>query len=122
MILLKKISVWYYIGLLVWGCIIILRKFGIYIPIINNHLTDLYAVPMYCYTIQFLMSGVFRYKWKPDLKFILLSTLYITLIFEVLGPVFSEKFVGDIIDVVCYLVGAIVFYFYNGFRFEPIKT
>lgn len=113
MIFLRKISIWYYLGLLIWACIVILRKFGIYIPIINDHLTDLYAVPMYCYTIEFLMTKVFNYKFKPDLKFVLTSTLYLTLIFEVFGPLFSDKFVGDFVDAVCYLIGGLAFFCYR---------
>ncbi len=115
MIFLKKISIWYYLGLLGWAFIVILRKFGIYIPVVNNYLTDLYAVPMYCYTIEFLMTQFFQYKWKINLKFILTSTLYLTLIFEVFGPLFSEKFVGDFVDFLCYLAGGLIFFFVRKF-------
>lgn len=113
MSLLKKISAWYYIGLLVWLIIIVLRKLGIYIPVINSHLTDLYTIPMYCYTIHFLMNQILGYQMKLDLKFILTSCVYITIIFEVLGPLFSTKFTGDIIDVICYFTGGILFYYSN---------
>ncbi len=118
MILLRKISTWFYIGLLVWMEIMVLRRFHIVIPVINNHLTDLYTVPMYCYTIQFLMNEVFRYKWKQDLKFILWSTFYISIIFEVLGPLASVKFTGDLLDCVCYLVGGLLYFYTQKFAFH----
>ncbi len=116
MTFLRKISIWYCLGLLVWASIVILRKFGVYIPVINDHLTDLYAVPLYCYTIEFLMTKVFNYKFKLDLIFILTSTLYLTLIFEIFGPLFSDKFVGDFIDVICYLVGGLAFFYYRKYH------
>ncbi len=121
MILLRKISTWYYIGLLVWMGIIVLRRFHIVIPVINNHLSDLYTVPMYCYTIQFLMNEVFGYKWKSDLKFILWSTFYISIIFEVIGPIISVKFTGDLLDSVCYLVGGLIYFHTQKFAFHSAQ-
>lgn len=113
MIFLKKISVWYYLGFLIWGFVLMMRKLNIYIPFINNHLTDLYSVPMYCYTIELMMNNIFKYNWKPDLKFVLISTLNLSIIFEVICPLLSDKFVGDFFDSVCYLVGGLLFMGYR---------
>ncbi len=114
MTLLKKVSGFYYLGFLIWGLILILRKLEIYIPFINNHLTDLYTIPMYCYTIEILMNGL-GYQWKPDLKFVLISAINITVTFEIVCPFLSDKFVGDFIDVICYFVGGILFFAYRRF-------
>lgn len=116
--LLKKISVWYYVGILIWVIIIILRKFGIIIPVVNDYLTDLYTIPMYCYTIEFLMNEIFLYHWKPDLKFVMTSLIYITLIFEIIGPRLSVEFTADPIDFICYLVGALIYLAYNNYRYR----
>ncbi len=116
MIIISKISGWYFLGLLIWVSIVLLRKLNIFIPFINNHLTDLYTIPMYCYTLQILMNRLFGYQWKPDLKFMLQSAAYISIIFEVLGPYFSSKFTGDIVDILCYFAGAFIFHLIIKYR------
>ncbi|VTP92319.1 Uncharacterised protein [Sphingobacterium daejeonense] len=42
-----NISYWFIGGLIIWGIIAFLRRNGILIPLINDHLTDLYSVPMF---------------------------------------------------------------------------
>ncbi|MDH6250758.1 hypothetical protein M2347_000485 [Chryseobacterium sp. H1D6B] len=109
----NRISYLFLTGLLVWSVIIIMRKNGIIIPFVNNHLTDLYTIPMYCYLIQFIMNGIMGFHWKPDLKFILISTLNLSLLFEGVLPLFSNRFTGDIYDVVAYGAGGMTYYFFN---------
>ncbi|MCT2562812.1 hypothetical protein [Chryseobacterium herbae] len=107
----NKISYWFLLGLAVWLLIIFLRRKGIVIPVISNHLTDFITVPMYAYLIEYLMNYILGYHWKPDVKFILSSTFYLSILFEVVCPMISERFTGDILDVVAYLAGGIVYYF-----------
>ncbi|PQA95776.1 hypothetical protein B0A69_05245 [Chryseobacterium shigense] len=107
----NKISYWFLLGLVVWALIIFLRKSEIFIPVISNHLTDLITVPMYAYLIEYLMKEVAGYHWKPDFKFILTSVFYLSMLFEVMCPMVSERFTGDILDIVAYLVGGVVYYF-----------
>lgn len=109
----NKISYWFLLGLAVWALIIFLRKSGIFIPVISNYFTDLITVPMYTYLIEYLMNEVLGYHWKPDFKFILTSVLYLSMLFEVVCPMLSERFTGDILDMVAYLVGGIVYYFFR---------
>lgn len=106
----KGVSVWYILGLLLWLGIYVLRKYGIIIPIINNHLTDLYSVPMFCYTINLLMDAIFKTKRVTALKDILFSTFYLTIIFEVICPKISNIYTADILDALCYLIGGILYY------------
>jgi hypothetical protein len=109
----NRISYLFLTGLLVWIVIIIMRKNGIVIPFVNNHLTDLYTIPMYCYLIQFIMNNILGFKWKPDLKFILISVLNLSLLFEVVLPFLSHQFTGDILDVLAYGTGGMIYYFFN---------
>ncbi len=51
-----NISYWFIGGLIIWGIIALLRRNGIIIPLINDHLTDLYSVPMFSYTIMKIMK------------------------------------------------------------------
>ncbi|WP_185287589.1 hypothetical protein [Chryseobacterium lactis] len=119
-----KISYWFLLGLAVWAAIILLRRNGIYIPVINNHFTDLITVPMYCYLIEYIMNSILGYHWKPDLKFVLTSVLYLAFLFEVLCPKLSGLFTGDFLDVLAYATGGLVYYFFsvkNRSEFNPKK-
>ncbi|WP_426481818.1 hypothetical protein [Chryseobacterium sp. R2ACT005] len=107
----KRISYWFLLGLAVWGTIILLRRNGIYIPFINDYVTDGITVPMYCYLIEFTMNSILGYQWKPDLKFVLTSVLYLSFLFEAICPKLSEHFTGDIFDVFAYFAGGMIYYF-----------
>ncbi|MET3035576.1 hypothetical protein ABXT08_05715 [Chryseobacterium sp. NRRL B-14859] len=106
----KKISCWFLLGLSVWAAILLLRKNGIYIPVINGYFTDFITVPMYCYLIEYIMNNIMGYHWKPDLKFVLTSVVYLSFLFEVICPGLSKVFTGDIIDVLAYFVGGMIYY------------
>ncbi|MDR6547959.1 hypothetical protein J2810_004045 [Chryseobacterium rhizosphaerae] len=114
----KRISYWFFVGLIAWIFIIVLRKKGLYIPVINDHFTDCITVPMYCYLIEYIMNDLLGYHWKPDLKFVLTSILYLSFLFEVLCPGVSHRFTGDILDVLAYFAGGMVYYF---FRFKTFS-
>ncbi|WP_068944453.1 hypothetical protein [Chryseobacterium timonianum] len=105
----KRISYWFLLGLAVWLIIVQLRKNGIFIPVINNHFTDLITVPMYCYLIEYIMNSLLGFHWKPDFKFVLTSILYLSFLFEVLCPKLSLLFTGDIFDVVAYFLGGMLY-------------
>lgn len=105
-----KISYLFLLGLLAWLLIIALRRKEIIIPYVNNYFTDLITVPMYCYLIEYVMNTVLGFQWKPNFQFILTSILYLSLLFEVVCPSISTRFTGDILDVVAYAVGGIIYY------------
>lgn len=108
-----RISYWFLLGLVSWAGIIVLRRNSIYIPVINDHFTDFITVPMYCYLIEYIMNSVPGYHWKPDLKFVLTSTLYLTFLFEIICPNLSGVFTGDLLDVLAYGAGGLLYYFFS---------
>ncbi|MBL1219739.1 hypothetical protein JET18_02760 [Chryseobacterium sp. L7] len=107
----KKVSSWFILGLVCWLVILLLRKKGIFIPVISNHLTDFMTIPMYTCLIEYIMNVLLNYSWKPDFKFILSSTVYLSLLFEAVCPMLSDNFTGDFLDVVAYFTGGMVYYF-----------
>ncbi|CAH0276920.1 hypothetical protein [Chryseobacterium sp. Bi04] len=116
----KRISYWFFVGLAVWIFIIVLRKKGMYIPVINDYFTDCISVPMYCYLIEYIMNGLLGFHWKPDLKFVLTSVLYLSFLFEVLCPGISHRFTGDIFDALAYAAGGTAYYFLSlKYRLSP---
>lgn len=109
----RKISYWFLLGLVAWVLIIQLRKNGIFIPVINNHFTDLITIPMYCYVIEYIMNSLLGFRWKPDFNFVLTSIIYLSFLFEVLCPKLSPLFTGDIFDVLAYFLGGMLYYFFK---------
>lgn len=105
-----KLSKFYVLGLLVWLLILLLRTQNIIIPFVNDHLTDLYSVPMFCYTIKIFVNIFIEKKWNPSLRFILSSAMYLTLTFEIICPYISNIYTYDIIDIICYFMGGILYY------------
>ncbi|WP_080780409.1 hypothetical protein [Chryseobacterium phocaeense] len=105
-----KASFGFLLGLVVWLLITGLRKKGIIIPLISNHLTDFITLPMYAYLVEYIMNDLLGYHWQPDLKFISTSTVYLSLLFEVVCPMLSEKFTGDFWDVLAYSAGGMIYY------------
>jgi len=57
------------------------------------------------------MNKRMGYSWKPDLKFILTSVLYLSLLFEAICPLISERFTADLLDILAYLAGGMLYYF-----------
>lgn len=106
----NSISFGFLLGLAAWALIIVLREKGIVIPLISNHLTDFITLPMYAYLMEYIMNNLLRYHWQPDLSFIFSSTVYLSILFEVVCPMFSEKFTGDLWDVLAYSAGGIIYY------------
>ncbi len=109
----RKISYWFLLGGVAWVLIIQLRKNGIFIPVINNHFTDLITIPMYCYVIEYIMNSLLGFRWKPDFNFVLTSIVYMSFLFEVLCPKLSPLFTGDIFDVLAYFLGGMLYYFFK---------
>lgn len=119
----KQISVWFLLGLAAWAVIILLRSNGIFIPVVNDHFTDLITIPMYCYLIEYIMNSLLGFQWKPDLKFVLTSVIYLSFLFEILCPKLSPLFTGDIFDVLAYFAGGIIYYFFMiGSKRRPTES
>lgn len=113
--MLKKyrISNWFLLGLLCWVTIIIFRRNGMIIPVVNGYFTDVITIPMYCYLIKYMMNKVMGFPWEPNLEFIISSFVYISVLFEVICPLISDQFTGDILDVLAYFAGGMSYYFFK---------
>jgi len=108
-----KISIWFLLGLISWLVIIIFRRNGIIIPWVNDYFTDLITIPMYCYLVQYLMNKILGFHWKPNLEFIISSTVYLSILFEIVCPLISNKFTGDIFDVLAYFFGGMGYFIFQ---------
>ena len=57
------------------------------------------------------MNLIFKSKRDLELKEILFSATYISILFEIILPKISSIFIPDVWDVVCYFVGGLLYYF-----------
>jgi len=85
---------------------------NIFIPFVHSYLDDLLAMPVVLgLTLQV-------YQWihpgKNHFVFtkvqILVAVVYYSLLFEVILPLWSSRYISDPLDVLFYLLGAIWFY------------
>ncbi len=105
---------YFFIPVLLFGLNQILEKsFGIFIPWVHEYLDDLLAIPVILgITLQV-------YRWihplKENFRFkkehIFVAFLYVSVVFEGFLPWYSDQYVRDYWDILCYGLGAIFFYF-----------
>ncbi|GMQ27702.1 hypothetical protein Aconfl_03440 [Algoriphagus confluentis] len=89
------------------------KGFGIFIPWIHSYLDDLLALPVILgITLQIYrwihpMRETFRLKKEH----VFVAFLYVSLVFEGILPWYSDHYVRDYWDILCYGIGSFVFYF-----------
>jgi hypothetical protein len=84
------------------------------IDFLNYYLNDFLAVPIVLQLVlisfQLLYKNVNIYLGKDK---ILYTVIYISFFFELLLPYFSERFVGDWLDVIMYCLGGLAFFLFQ---------
>lgn len=101
---------------LVWLLVHGLRKSGLIIPLINDHLTDLLAVPAIAHlTITIMRLFIVKdLHYRYPFSYVMIIVLYLSFVFEYLMPEYSPVYTGDAGDVAAYCCGAIFYYFVHG--------
>ncbi len=98
--------------ILFWFNQILERGFDVYIPYVHSYLDDLLAMPVILgITLQV-------YRWIHPLKNrfvftkiqIIIGVAYFAILFEGLLPLWSPFYTSDWLDILCYIIGAFVFY------------
>jgi hypothetical protein len=84
------------------------------IDFLNYYLNDFLAVPIVLQLVlisfQLLYKNENIYLGKDK---ILYTVIYISFFFELLLPYFSERFVGDWLDVIMYCLGGLAFFLFQ---------
>jgi hypothetical protein len=92
---------------------VITKGMNIQLGWIDNYLDSLLAMPV----ILTLWLAERRWLFRQGSSYLLpalhvvMATLYIALVAEMVFPLLSRRFTSDWLDVVCYAVGSILFYF-----------
>lgn len=109
---------------LIWLIVHGLRKMGIIIPVVNDHLTDLVAVPAmsHCCIVITQLFFVKDPKYTYPLSYLLFIAAYLSVVFEWLMPRYSAVYTGDLWDVPAYFLGSFFYYFVHGRWASACKT
>ena len=103
---------WFITGCAIWAVVIISRKLGHPVPIVNGYIDDAFAVPVIAgLSLWFMRVFIIKSdyyvlsRWK-----VVFIVIYVSLVFEVLLPLISKKYTADWIDVLLYSIGGFFFY------------
>jgi hypothetical protein len=90
---------------------VIEKGFGIYIPFWHAYGDDLMAMPVILGGSLFVMQKIhpIGHLYHFSKKHVLLAVVFYSMLFEGVLPLFSNTYVADIWDIICYISGAILF-------------
>ena len=91
---------------------------------VDSYLDNLLAMPIILSLWQLEKIWLFRKgsDYKLSALEIFLATVYISLISEIIFPLLSKDFTGDIVDVIVYFIGSTIFYGVNKYRDKSNKS
>jgi hypothetical protein len=89
----------------------IIETLGIYVPILYSYLDDLLCLPVVLAIIKIIHHLLYKNQNTMSLpkKHVVLAVCLFSIIFEGLLPKISSRFTGDVIDVLLYFVGALLY-------------
>jgi len=104
---------WFLASCFIWLVVIISRRTGHPLPpFINGYIDDLIAIPVIAaLTLCFQRVFIFHNNhYVLATGHVIFITAYVTLVFEVLLPLFSKRYTADWVDVLLYIIGGVFFY------------
>jgi hypothetical protein len=103
---------WFIIGCLTWLVVILARKSGHPLPLVNGHINDAFAIPVIA-NLGLWFQRVFIIKnnyYVLAPRQIIFIVAYVIFLFESILPLFSKVYTADWIDVLLYIIGGLFFY------------
>jgi len=100
----------------------LLRFLELELPeVINSHLTDFLFMPI---LLTVSLVGVRKLKRDENIKLtsamVIVSVIFVSVVFEFIMPIKSPLFVGDYLDIVAYCLGALFFYWIHEKRKDSV--
>ena len=89
------------------------KGFEIFIPWVHAYFDDLLALPVSLGITLQIYHWIHpkREKFRFKKEHILVAFLYVSLVFEGFLPWYSEVYIRDLWDIICYGLGSLIFYF-----------
>jgi hypothetical protein len=103
---------WFIGCCLIWLIVLTARKFGHPFPIVNGYIDDAVAIPVIAnLSLWFQRVFVIRNSYYVLASWhVTFIVAYVTLVFEVLLPIFSKIYTADWVDALLYIAGGWFFY------------
>lgn len=104
---------WFFILIVLIGSsVYTLQRIGVVLPVfVNNYLNDILSIPIVLSIILIVVRLIRGNSFQLSLWMIISVVLYFSFYFEYYIPQFNPRYTADILDVGCYLLGGITFYF-----------
>ena len=80
-----------------------------YSPLLINVLNDILALPFILICMNFIMKRIYGTKFSMTINFAMITFLTVSVLFEIIFPMFSSKLTSDGIDIILYLIGTALF-------------
>jgi len=88
------------------------QRNGIEMPLLHGWFSDVLCMPIVLGAVQFTIK-LFRPTFALSGVMVAVAVIYFTLVFEWWLPQSSSIYTSDWLDVLCYALGGLAFYFYN---------
>ena len=109
----------YYLTTFILGIGFLLHQYiqkiqGYNIALFDSYFDTLLCVPFVLYLIGLTEYLIFNKPLKAySLKTVICTTLFFIVVFEWLAPVYLQIGISDYIDILLYLIGAVLYHFIN---------
>ena len=103
---------WFLLGCIVWSISFVLRKLHHPLPSLNGYLTDAFAIPVIANLgLWFQRNIIYKStKYTLSVGHVVFIVTYVSIVFELVLPLYSNKYTRDWLDVVMYVGGGIFFF------------
>jgi hypothetical protein len=108
--ILALFPIWFYLFLFVF----IINRYLIRpseIQFIDGYLNDLLCLPILLQLVQVCMKLIVNKNYMLSLFQTIVAIIYCSVLFEIILPKYSNHYISDIYDTICYLSGGITWKF-----------
>ncbi len=91
------------------------RFYEIDLGIFNSYLTDLIAVPTMAHLGSFITSKlIFKNSlYTYPFLYLIITATVLSILMEIIMPIYSTNYTGDWMDIVCYFVGIFIYQLFH---------
>lgn len=100
----------------------IAQNMGVSSHFTSSYLDDLICFPIVFFIVQWVHRRRINENFILPLSHIFVGVLFFSLIFEIILPMVSSRYIGDFYDVGFYFIGATIFYLINTSNLQSFLT
>jgi hypothetical protein len=107
---MKREEKFLWIFSILYSSFFLLKKLGIYYPLFSDFAADLICIPLSLLFIEWFSSKISNRNLEIGILHVFVAILYFTIVFEFWMPSISKNYTADYWDIVCYLIGGIIYW------------